>query len=177
MDAATAGDEKTVKNLKVKVLVDLRFRRAQKQKDKESKNQSVSLANSIANAVNSKVDEMNDAQMAELIELFQKWEGNKNVEELRDKNKSVEEKLSENNPDLYKQTITNALLGRMKEYNISPDNLSEETKQLISGEIIQVSEIKEIKERALKEIAEVGSRNKWSSFVKKANDLLAKARK
>src|SRR3954447_2204148 len=115
--------------------------------------------------------------MAELIELFQKWEGNKNVEELRDKNKSVEEKLSENNPDLYKQTITNALLGRMKEYNISPDNLSEETKQLISGEIIQVSEIKEIKERALKEIAEVGSRNKWSSFVKKANDLLAKARK
>jgi type I site-specific restriction endonuclease len=142
-------------------LVDLRFKRAQKQKDKESKEQSASsLSESITKALNSKVEEMNDEKMAELMKLFQQWEGNENVEKLRDKSKSVEEKLIENNPDLYKKTVIDALLERMKEYNLNPDDLSEETKQLVSGEIIQVSEIKEVKERALREIAEKGAKSK-----------------
>src|ERR1044072_6708251 len=102
MDAANAGNEKEVKHIKVKVLVDLRFRKAEKQKGKK---QAASLDKSITNALNSKVDEMSDNEMAELMELFQRWEGENKVESLRDKSKSVEEKLMENNPDLYRQTV------------------------------------------------------------------------
>jgi len=160
MDAAKAGNEKEVKIIKLKVLVDLRFRRDQKQKDKEGKDNAAAFEKSIADIVDSNVNNLSDDELAEAMKLFQQWEGDQKVEELRDKNKSIEEKLIENNPDLYKQTVINALLGRMKDYNLNPDDLSEETKQLVSGEIIQVSEIKEIKDKALKEIGEKGAKSK-----------------
>ena len=173
IDAANAGNEKEVKHIKVKVLVDLRFRKAEKQKGKK---QAASLDKSITDALNSKVDEMSDNEMAELMELFQRLEGENKVESLRDKSKSVEEKLMENNPDLYRQTVISSLLGRIKEYKINPDDLSEETRQLISGEIIQVEEIKESLEKAIKEIGEVAARSKWTSLFSQATALLAKVK-
>jgi hypothetical protein len=103
---------------------------------------------------------LSDEQLAEAMKLFQQWEGDQDAEKIRDKSKSVEEKLIENNPELYKSAVIDALFERMKKYEVKLDDLSEETKQLVNGEIIQVKEIKEIKERSIREIGEVGAKNK-----------------
>ncbi|CAI2183866.1 2270_t:CDS:2 [Funneliformis geosporum] len=80
----------------------------------------------------------------------------------------IEERLMKEKPELYRDTIVGALIERMSDYRISPSQLDEETRKLIRGEITDVNKIKEIKDKAIKEIGSADkAKNKITEQIKK----------
>jgi len=74
--------------------------------------------------------------------------------------KVSEDELIKRNPQLYQQTVIEALKQRLNDNGISIDKLSEKSKQLINGEITDTDEVKKIKTQTIKEIGEVGAKSK-----------------
>jgi len=66
----------------------------------------------------------------------------------------------ETNPELYRETIVNALAARIHDYGIGMNEVDENIRKVIRGEITDVNQIKTIKEQAIKEIGKVGAKKK-----------------
>jgi len=78
----------------------------------------------------------------------------------------------ETNPELYRETIIDALTKRIHDYGIGMNEVDDEVKKLIRGEITDVNQIK-----AIKEIGTKGAESKWASLMRQAKELLEKVKK
>jgi len=100
-------------------------------------------------------------------------------EEFKDeeRRKKGEEELIKRNPQLYMDTIIDALQERINDNKgVGIKDLSEETKKLMRNEITDIEKFKELKDKAIKEIGELGAKSRWNSFFIQANALLTKAK-
>jgi hypothetical protein len=81
-----------------------------------------------------------------------------------ERRKKGEEELIKRNPQLYINTIIDALKERINDNKeVSMNELSEETKKLMGNEITDIEKFKEQKEKAIKEIGELGAKSRWNS--------------
>jgi len=55
--------------------------------------------------------------------------------------------------------------------------LDEETKKLINNEITDINQFKTAKEKAIKEIGELGAKSKWTSLFDQAEQIIQKSKK
>jgi len=86
-----------------------------------------------------------------------------------------------NNPEVYRETIIGGLQERMNSWGIGMSDLGDsedakEFKAIIRGEITDVEKIKKVKDAALKEIGETGTKKAWASLISQTSALFAKAK-
>jgi hypothetical protein len=137
-------------------LVDLRFKRAQKEKDK----------NALQELENSSVEDLNETQLTSVIRSIEVEEGNKGYER-SDKYQSAENKLIEKAPELYKEIVIEALKQRLKDNGLDEGEftkLEQDYSKLVSGEISDIEDFKRIKN-------ELGK--KLEKRLRKVNELLS----
>jgi hypothetical protein len=162
--------------IKARVLADIRNLKGEKDKQDKQKDRDKNSANRIRQATKEEIEAMKDEQLEESMKLFILWEGEKGFES-SETTPEIEKRLMTTNPRLYYEAVSSALMDRINEYGISMNEVDEEVKKVIQGEITDVDKVKEIKERAIKEIGVKGAKSKWSSLMSKAKKLLEKAKK
>ncbi|CFW93463.1 Conserved protein of unknown function [endosymbiont DhMRE of Dentiscutata heterogama] len=137
--------------------------------DEDKKNYEDFLKNGILN-------EVEDNKLKSGLEVAIRLEGEKEYDDEKTR-KEIEEELWKRNPQLCRSTIVTSLKERLKDNNINADELSEEVKKLINGEITNEDKVKTIKEQAIKEIGQKGAERKWTTLFNKAKSLLEEAKK
>ncbi|CAG8610564.1 1094_t:CDS:2, partial [Paraglomus occultum] len=125
---------------------------------------------------NKTLGEITNNEAATVLKESTKLEGEQGYNQ-DEKIESMEDKLIADDPELYRQTIIEALKERMKDLNVKKEDLDEDTKKLIEGKITDAHQVKVIKNQAVKKIGELGAKNKLTSLFSQAQALIKKAQK
>ncbi|KLL05352.1 MAG: hypothetical protein MRERV_2c104 [Mycoplasmataceae bacterium RV_VA103A] len=137
--------------------------------DEDKKNYEDFLKNGILN-------EVEDSKLKSGLEVAIRLEGEKEYDDEKTR-KEIEEELWKRNPQFCRSAIITSLKERLKDNNISTDELSEEVKKLVNGEITNKDKVKTVKEQAIKEIGQKGAERKWTTLFNKAKSFLEEAKK
>jgi len=175
--AAEKGSWPEIDSIEQKVLADIKNKVENKEQEvQKQKENSKVLADKFRQATSEEVNKMKDNELKEAMELFTRWEGESDFKEA-ETTPEMEKRLMANNPQLYCKTIVDAIKERIKDNELKEEELSEEVRNLIEGKITDPEKVKTAKEKAVKEIGDLGAKGKWTSLFNQAQALLKKAKR
>ncbi|KLL04638.1 MAG: hypothetical protein MRERV_15c002 [Mycoplasmataceae bacterium RV_VA103A] len=158
-----------INNFRDKVLADIRSKR--QSKEKESK-----LNEEIQNAQNKSGEDLKKE-----LEKMEENEGDKSYQKYEEQIKKLNEKLAQENPQLYRQKAINVLTKKMEKWEIDENELSVELKEewdkLKSGENINTTQVDEINQKLTQFVGSTGAEKTLAKLLTQAQTALKSGQK
>jgi len=138
---------------------DKEYNKRKREEEDSSPNKKPNVGKDFQNLKNGVLSEVDNNTIAAGLKESVGLEGEKDFE-VNQQIKNGEEKLIEDNFELYKGTVIVALEERLNDQGIKEEELDEETKKLLKGEITDKDQFKSAKNRAVKKIGEMGAKSR-----------------
>ncbi|CFW92883.1 protein of unknown function [endosymbiont DhMRE of Dentiscutata heterogama] len=158
-----------INNFRDKVLANIRSKR--QNKEKESK-----LNEEIKNAQNKSGEDLEKE-----LEKMEENEGSEAYKKKEEEIKKLNEKLAQENPELYRQKVINVLTRKMEKWEIDESELSVELKEewnkLKSGENINTTQVDEINQKLTQFVGSTGAEKSLTKLLNQAQVALKSGQK
>lgn len=186
--------EKEIDNIKKRVLADIEAKRNTKkgkrkrenEEENDNSNKRPKLDNKenedYENSKNQVASELEDDKLKSSLEVLIKMEGETDYND-KQRREELEKELWKRNRSIYLETVMEALKKRMTDAEVELDKLSEKAKRVVEetnniiAEAREFEEFEAAKEEAIKEIGELGAKNKLTSLLSWGQTTIKAAQK